>query len=275
LDLKLVDFTYLYVPGNKLDFIEKGLQKGAEKIIIDLEDSIPLHLKKETLMNVSNFLKHSPSTDCFVRLNSEKKLQEDELIELSKIGHKNILIPKIEFDSFIVNSELKSNFEQIIILVETATGLFNLENISKLLPFNRIAIGEVDFSADLGIDENNENLEFYRSKIVFMSKVLGLPKPIGGVFKNFNDTEGLIEFARNLKSMGFGALQLIHPNQIIEVKNIFYPTIEEITNAKNLLKNLVDNQKNGIGVYVDENGNIVDAAMIKKAKELANFNENR
>ena len=30
--------TYLYVPGNKLDFVEKAFNKGAENIFIDLDD---------------------------------------------------------------------------------------------------------------------------------------------------------------------------------------------------------------------------------------------
>ena len=49
--------TYLYVPGNKLDFVEKAFNKGAENIFIDLEDSIPVQLKSAVRDSVCNFLK--------------------------------------------------------------------------------------------------------------------------------------------------------------------------------------------------------------------------
>ena len=43
----MITTTYLYVPGNKLEFVKKGIEKGADKIIIDLEDSIPISRKDE------------------------------------------------------------------------------------------------------------------------------------------------------------------------------------------------------------------------------------
>ena len=38
-------YHHLYVPGNKLEFVNKAIEKGAQNVIIDLEDSIPLSEK--------------------------------------------------------------------------------------------------------------------------------------------------------------------------------------------------------------------------------------
>jgi len=265
--------TYLYVPGNKLDFVEKAFNKGAENIFIDLEDSIPVQLKTTVRNSVCNFLKESKPSNIYVRINSIDRFQEEDISELNKIKFKNIVIPKLEQNSAIIKKGLHKKFDKIIGLIETAIGLDELKDIGKILNLERVGIGEVDFAADLGIAEEEKYLKFYRSKLVYLSRLINLPKPIGGVFKNFTDTGGLENFANELNKLGFGSMQLIHPNQIEVVRKVFTPSNEEIESAKKLLDSISKNQDSGVGVFVNEKGDIVDAAMIRKAEEILNFIE--
>jgi alkylation response protein AidB-like acyl-CoA dehydrogenase len=48
---------------------------------------------------------------------------------------------------------------------------------------------------------------------------------------------------------------------------------EEIESARKLLDSISRNQDSGVGVFVNEKGDIVDAAMIRKAEEILNFIE--
>ncbi len=148
-----------------------------------------------------------------------------------------------------------------------------LIEIGNKIKITAAGIGEVDFSSDLRILEDDNILNYYRSNLVYISRILNLPKPIGGVYKNFNDNAGLKNFGNNLKNLGFGSLQLIHPNQIEVVKKIFTPTKEDIKEAENLLKTISEYENSGVGVFVGDDGSIVDAAMIRKAKEILEFNE--
>ena len=75
------------------------------------------------------------------------------------------------------------------------------------------------------------------------------------------------------RSLAFGSMQLIHPNQIEVVRKVFTPSNEEIENARKLLDSISKNQDSGVGVFVNEKGDIVDAAMIRKAEEILNFIE--
>jgi citrate lyase beta subunit len=44
--------TALFVPGTRPDRVDKALNAGADVIIIDLEDAVPLALKEETRAKV-------------------------------------------------------------------------------------------------------------------------------------------------------------------------------------------------------------------------------
>ena len=68
-------------------------------------------------------------------------------------------------------------------------------------------------------------------------------------------------------------MQAIHPEQVEIIDAIFKPTLDEINEAKELLRDIELNDKKGIGVFVDSNGSIVDAAMIMKAKKIINQSE--
>ena len=121
--------------------------------------------------------------------------------------------------------------------------------------------------------ETAQALLFYRSKLVYISKILNIKPPIGGVYKNINDFEGLQKFASNIKEIGFEGMQAIHPEQVEIIDAIFKPTLDEINEAKELLRDIELNDKKGIGVFVDSNGSIVDAAMIMRAKKIINQSE--
>ena len=267
-------YHYLYVPGNKLEFIDKAINKGVKNLIIDLEDSIPWDEKDSVRESVCDFIeKNEISSNIHIRTNSDYALQKKDLESLSNIGIENVFIPKLELDSAIIKNSYSDLFSKITGIIETATGLNDLDRINENIEMHRVAIGEVDFSADLGIDEDNQALLFYRSQIVFKSNYLNLEKPISGVYKNIRDYEGLKNFAIYVKALGFGGMQAIHPDQIEVIDKVFKPTEEEIENAKKLLLEIEKNEKMGIGVFVDNTGSIVDGAMIRKAKEIISQSE--
>ena len=116
-------------------------------------------------------------------------------------------------------------------------------------------------------------LLFYRSQLVYISKILDIKPPIGGVYKNIKDFEGLQKFAKNIKEIGFESMQAIHPEQVEIIDTAFKPTLDEINEAEELLRDIEYNDKKGIGVFVDSNGSIVDAAMVSKARKIANQSE--
>lgn len=267
-------YHYLYIPGNRLELVNKASVKEVKNIIIDLEDSVPLEEKEIVRKNVCEFVSENDfDLNVNIRINSDYDLQKKDIESILKTKVKNVFVPKLEINSAIVAESLGDEFENIIGIIETAKGLDDLKKISLKIKIKQLAIGEVDFSTDLGIKETAQALLFYRSQLVYISKILNIKSPIGGVYKNINDLEGLQDFAMNIKELGFEGMQAIHPGQVEIINTIFRPTLDEINEAKELLSDIEHNDKKGIGVFVDSNGSIVDAAMVTKAKKIINQSE--
>ncbi len=93
---ELVRRTSLFVPINKPDFVEKAWTRGADAIILDLEDSIPepekaraRRLVRESLPVVAR-----GGADVIVRIN--KPYAEEDLGESVWPGLGCVMLPKAE-----------------------------------------------------------------------------------------------------------------------------------------------------------------------------------
>lgn len=267
-------YHYLYIPGNRLELVKKAYEKKVKNIIIDLEDSVPHKEKEIVRTSVCEFVTENDlDININIRINSDYEMQKKDIKSVLKTKVRNVFVPKLEIKSAIVAESLGNEFENIIGIIETAKGLDDLKKISSKIKIQQLAIGEVDFSTDLGIEETAQALLFYRSQLVYISKILNIKPPIGGVYKNIKDFEGLQKFAKNIKEIGFESMQAIHPEQVEIIDTAFKPTLDEINEAEELLRDIEYNDKKGIGVFVDSNGSIVDAAMVSKARKIANQSE--
>ena len=267
-------YHYLYIPGNRLELVKKAYEKKVKNIIIDLEDSVPHKEKEIVRTSVCEFVTENDlDININIRINSDYEMQKKDIKSVLKTKVRNVFVPKLEINSAIVAESLGDEFENIIGIIETAKGLDDLKKISSEMKIQQLAIGEVDFSTDLGIEETAQALLFYRSQLVYISKILDIKPPIGGVYKNIKDFEGLQKFAKNIKEIGFESMQAIHPEQVEIIDTAFKPTLDEINEAEELLRDIEYNDKKGIGVFVDSNGSIVDAAMVSKARKIANQSE--
>ncbi|MBK69961.1 MAG: CoA ester lyase, partial [Euryarchaeota archaeon] len=46
----------IFIPANRLEWVDKTFDKGADAVIIDLEDSVPKDQKVETRTNLHSYL---------------------------------------------------------------------------------------------------------------------------------------------------------------------------------------------------------------------------
>ena len=55
--------SYLYVPGNAADKLAKAAGRGADALIVDLEDAVPLSMKDDARAAVVAWLRAAPPHD--------------------------------------------------------------------------------------------------------------------------------------------------------------------------------------------------------------------
>ena len=120
MELKMNKFAIcpIFIPANKLNYVEKAIKSGADGIIFDLEDSILLNDKAKTRENLFKYLSSNHlDTITYIRvndINSEIGISDIEM--LSELNFA-FIVPKFENEE---NFTKISDDIKIIPLIETS-----------------------------------------------------------------------------------------------------------------------------------------------------------
>lgn len=260
--------SYLFVPANRPERIAKAQQAGADAVIVDLEDAVAPADKESARRTLAQHL--VPERPVLVRINgADTPWFDDDLRLCAAAGISGVLLPKAEQNAAIAEvAQSIGSGKTIIPLIETARGFDNARSLAASGYAERLAFGSIDFQVDLDIDGENEELLYFRSELVLVSRLAGLLAPVDGVTVAIEDTDLLSAETRRGRRLGFGAKLCIHPKQVSVVNVCFAPTPEEIAWATKVLE--AAESSKGAAVAVD--GKMVDAPVIKKAREILSKN---
>lgn len=256
--------SYLFVPGSRADRISKAWAAGPHAVIVDLEDAVAPADKGAARTAVAQAL--SAERPVFLRVNGPGTPWHDDDLALCKLpGVAGILLPKTEEADHVRHAASRLGAQSLVLpIIETAAGFANAGAVAKAARVQRLAFGTIDFQLDLGIEGEEDELLFFRSKLVLESRLAGIQAPVDGVTVALDDPENLRRETLRSKRLGFGAKLCIHPKQVAVVNECFTPTAEEIAWAKRIVE--AANKAGGAAVAVD--GKMVDKPVILKAQEI-------
>ena len=256
--------SYLFVPGNRPERFARACSSGAHAVIVDLEDAVQPAEKDAARAALAAWV--SPANPVIVRVNAADTPWHAADLELCKApGVAGIVLPKAEFISNHLIDICESGDRHILPLIETAAGFDAARKIAASPRVQRLLFGSIDFQVDLGIDGEGDELLFFRSQLVLVSRLAGLQAPVDGVCTEIDEPETLEADTLRGKRLGFGGKLCIHPRQVPLVNARFAPSLEEITWAKRVLE--AADKANGAAVAVD--GRMVDRPVILKAERIA------
>jgi citrate lyase subunit beta/citryl-CoA lyase len=155
-------------------------------------------------------------------------------------------------------------------LLESAAAVLRSAEIAAEPRVARLQVGEADLRADIGVElgDDERELLFVRSQVVLASAAAGISPPVGPVTTNFRDLDSLAESTRALARLGYRGRACIHPAQAAVVNDVFSPDPEQVDAARRLIESFDAAVSAGEGVMVDENGRMVDEAVIRQARRL-------
>lgn len=269
LDIPL-DFcsNFLFVPGTRPERFIKALDSGAAGVIIDLEDAVPEEDKKsarDAIRTAWPTFNAEQKKRLVIRTNAPgTPFYSADLILAQELDVGCLLIPKSESQDQINGVALILPNTAIIPMIETAIGLDRLREIANANQVIRLALGNLDLQADLGMvcDLQETQLHTARYQIVLASRVAQIAPPIDGVTPSTDDIQRISDDAERAKRLGFGGKLCIHPKQVLIVQNAFMPTEEEVVWAQRVIE--ADQASKGAAIKLD--GRMIDRPVVLLAQ---------
>lgn len=279
--------TVLYVPGDRPDRIAKAHASGVKAVAVDWEDAVALSNKptarSSTAQAISTLPIHDSAT--IIRVNGiGTEYIDDDIDALASIlGQLSaIMLPMTESADHVREmadklTALESLSHQltrplhIVPLIETAAGIQQSFEIAE--SSDRVcclAFGPADLSRQLGVTltAGGDELLVARSQLVLASAAAGLSAPIDGPYLTLTDTAGLRQSAAHARSLGFGGKQVLHPDQIDVVAEVFASTPEQISRAREVLDAFDRAEKDGVSAIQLDDGTFVDYPVAARAAAI-------
>jgi citrate lyase subunit beta/citryl-CoA lyase len=278
--------SLLFTPGNKPRMMEKACNAGADGIILDLEDSVPLAEKETARPLVAEALATFTSgQNFFLRVNGMGTgLTAGDLEAGIAAPLCGVIVPKAEsavemrqLDGLMQSVEMDKGLQvgqvEIIPLIESTRGVHAVYDILTAVPRVRSVIfggaEEGDLVADLGCTWSPEgtSLLYARSKVMLEARVAGIDFPLDGVYMNLADDAGLEREAKLARSLGYTGKTVIHPKQVGPVNHVFTPAKEEVAYAMEVIEAFKAAEARGSAAIILR-GKMIDYAMVLRAQRM-------
>jgi citrate lyase subunit beta/citryl-CoA lyase len=242
--------TWLYVPGDRPDRVEKAIASRAHAVIVDLEDGVPPGAKAEARASVADQLRGRRAKPVYVRVNAGS---DDDLAAVGALPLAGVVVPKVERPEDVPELDLP-----VHALVESPLGIENALAIASDARVAGISLGEADLRSQVGALE--DGLDPWRARIVNAAVAAGLPRPPQSVYPHVRDPDGLARSCRRGRAVGHLGRAAIHPDQLEVIEQAYLPTRAELDAARATL------ERAGPGTLAD--GAFVDAAMVGAARQV-------
>lgn len=299
----------LAVPGSNVRMLEKAPEMGADIVMLDLEDAVAPDDKEQARTNVIDALRDQDWSGCSVslRINGlDTHYCYRDLVDVVEQAGRHvdsIMIPKVGSGADVqLVATLLTQIEDatrlgrriaISVLIETALGMVNCEEIARACPerMEAMVFGVADYAASLqshttsiggsnpdyvmltdadGGSEREQHWgdqwHYALSRIAVVCRAYGL-RPIDGPFGDFTDPEGYLASARRAAVLGYEGKWAIHPSQIELANEVFTPNERIVSKTRRILAAMEEAAAHGKGA-VSLDGRLIDAASIRMAENL-------
>lgn len=277
--------SYLFVPGNQPERFAKAAASGADALILDLEDSVPVAEKAAAREAVVAWLIDTPpSVPVWIRVNPLVSFHHlDDLQAVARARPAGLVLPKCEgMDDLLWVDKVLSEVERragwpvrsvlvMVIATETARAMQRIHTFDHPMPrLAGILWGAEDLAASLGVRSLRDAAGRYlspalraRDSALLASHACDIPA-IDAVFTGLDDPDGLAAETRAHAALGFSAKAAIHPAQIAVIHAALQPSDDDIAWAHEVVAELQDGAKASGRVR----GGMVDQPHLNAARRI-------
>ena len=278
--------SFIFVPGNRENMLERAKSFKADVIMVDLEDSVPSREKASARGMAKEWVPalSRQGQRVMVRVNSlDTGLTRSELETLVSPDLYGISLGKVESKWNIRDVDrMLSAIEplagvglgstKVVAWAETASALVDARDIADSSQrVIALAFGAEDFTNDMGIErsDSGDEVQVPRSLVPVAARAANVAS-LDSPFVAFQDPEALRADAQKARQMGFTGKHAIHPAQLDIINEIFSPAPDEVAYARRIMDAWDKAEAEGRGSLALD-GRMVDVPVVKRAQNLLAF----
>jgi citrate lyase subunit beta / citryl-CoA lyase len=272
--------SLLYVPVSSERFLAKAHERGADAIILDLEDAVASARKDAARARLGEAvaMARRGGAVIFVRINAEPDRVRLDAEAACRAGADGLLIPKArEAGAIAALADFLGRIERVagrnamslVPMIEDAGAVLDARTIATASPrvFALMTGGE-DLATALGGEPTPEVLRFPKLLVHLAAKAAGI-RSFGllRTVADYNDLEGIKHSAAEARRHGFDGASCVHPAVVPILNRAFSPSEAELDHARALIAAFDRAQAAGHGAFEFE-GRMVDEPVVRRARAL-------
>lgn len=276
--------SLMFVPVTAEKFVKTGADRGADAIILDLEDAVAPSQKERARTLIADAIPqvNRNGADVLVRVNRPWRLLVRDLEAAVIPGVCALMLTKVDspehvqaveaiVDELEAERGLPAGNIKFVALVEDAKGFFRIEHIAtSSRRLVGLSLGSEDFAADIGAQADPEVLFYPKQRTLFAARAAGImPMGFVGSIADFRDQEAFRAIVRRSRRIGFMCASAIHPLQVSVLNEEFQPTAEEVDRAERMVKAYDEAYAQGLGAVQFE-GAMIDVPVVNRARNVLN-----
>ncbi len=281
--MPVVRRSTLILPVNIPRFVDKAHLRGADAVMLDLEDAVPMPEKAAARSLVRDALPRVArgGAEVLVRVNNDPRLLTADVDAAVYPGVQGLCLPKAEsaeqvqqLDAQLTDLERRRGIPagqiELQLLIETPRGLLRVEEIATASGRVRsMSLGPEDYCLALGVEPSLDGTEllYGTAKLVTVCTAYGItPMGLLGSIAGFKDLAAFESSAARARTVGCMGASCIHPDQVAVLNRVFSPAPDAIAAARRAVEAFEAGLAGGTA-SVNVNGAMVDIPVYRRAKQ--------
>jgi citrate lyase subunit beta/citryl-CoA lyase len=271
--------SLLYVPASAPRFVGKAHERGADAVVLDLEDSVAPGEKDAARAALRDAVPAvgRNGAQVFVRVNAEEGRLHADVEAACRAGAIGLFLPKSRDPAELaaladwiagLEQQLGRAAMQFVPMLEDPGAILDARAIARATPrVLGLITGAEDLATAMGAEPIPELLRLPKLLVHLAAKAAGvLSFGLMRTVADFQDVDGITASAQESRRLGFDGSTCIHPSVVPILNAAFSPTEAELDHARRMVAAFDDARARGIGAFTFE-GRMVDLPVVARARQ--------
>lgn len=273
--------TALFVPVLEPRFFARAGDRGAQALILDLEDAIAPARKDEARGALAGavFALRPCGLPLLVRVNTDAGWIDADLQAAVAAGADALVLPKMESAEQVRQACARMDRHArdagvaapgaVAVLVETPRGVLQADSIASAdIRVQAIGFGAEDYATAMGRPPHHDLLLPAAARVAMCAAAAGVACwGLAGSIAELTDLQALEQLAQLSRRIGFSGSPAVHPAQVDVFNRAFAPTAQELDEARRIVAAHEASEAAGVGAHRLD-GRMIDRPLVERARRL-------